>query len=147
MRFQIEQAPNPESRVTLAEERDLLGIKRIKLSWRFSEIERRTVDVVTAYAAYCLQELRIGTLRFDRELIENMTELPRDLRGGQHHSCATRMAEIDRDGVVDKNLRVFHTKNLFVCGSSVFPTNGWVNPTMTIVALAMRLANHLVERH
>lgn len=145
MRFQIEQAPNAESRIMLVDDRDSLGIRRIKLSWKFSEIERRTVDVLTAYTAKCLQDQKIGTLKFDKELVEHMTDLPRDLRGGQHHSCTTRMASTDKEGVVDSNLRVFHTKNLFICGSSVFPTNGWVNPTMTIIALSIRLASHLVD--
>ena len=145
LRFQIEQAPNPESRVTLINEKDSLGVKRIKLSWKFSNIERHTIDVVTAYVAQCLQNQKIGTLRLDRELMEHRSDLPRDLRGGQHHSCTTRMSETDKLGVVDKNLRVFHTKNLFVCGSSVFPTNGWVNPTMTIIALSLRLANFIVD--
>ena len=66
-----------------------------------------------------------------------------DLRGGQHHSGATRMSASPQSGVVDSNLKVFGLENLFVTGSSVFPTNGWVNPTFTIIALSLRLTNHL----
>jgi len=147
MRFQMEQSPNPDSRVTLVNERDKLGVRRAKLSWSFTEIERRTVDVMNAYAAARLQKEGIGTLRLDRALDENRLELPMDLRGGQHHSGTTRMAASERDGVVDADLKVFRTRNLFVCGSSVFPTNGWVNPTLTIVALGLRLARHLAKSH
>lgn len=147
MRFQIEQNPNPDSRITLANETDKLGIKRVQLSWRFSEIERRTVDVAMAYAAACLQREEIGTLRLDRALDANKSELPLDLRGGQHHSGTTRMSESESGGVVDRDLKIFSSRNLFVCGSSVFPTNSWVNPTLTIVALSIRLAEHLAKRH
>ena len=145
MRFQMEQSPNPDSRITLVDEQDKLGVRRARLSWSFTEIERRTVDVMNAYAAACLQREGIGTLRMDRALDENRLDLPMDLRGGQHHSGTTRMAASEKDGVVDTNLKVFQTRNLFVCGSSVFPTNGWVNPTMTIVALSLRLARHLAK--
>jgi len=71
--------------------------------------------------------------------------LPADLRGGQHHSGTTRMSDSSRTGVVDRDLKVFGIDNLHVLGSSVFPTNGWVNPTFTIIALAFRLADYLVR--
>jgi choline dehydrogenase-like flavoprotein len=63
--------------------------------------------------------------------------------GGYHHMGTTRMADTPRDGVTDKNCQVFGYSNLFVAGSSVFSTAGWANPTLTIVALAHRLADHL----
>ncbi|QWD32228.1 GMC family oxidoreductase [Polynucleobacter paneuropaeus] len=143
MRFQIEQAPNYSNRVSLSDQRDSFGLRRINLSWNFGIIERRTVDILMAYAAKCLQTKEIGTLKLDLQLYEKRKDLPRDLRGGQHHCGTTRMGESPQKGVVDKNLKVFGTNNLYVCGSSVFPTNGWVNPTFTILALSLRLAEHL----
>ena len=64
-------------------------------------------------------------------------------QGGYHHMGATRMSDSEHTGVVDKNCRVFGVDNLYVAGSSVFPTVGYANPTYTIVALALRLADHL----
>jgi hypothetical protein len=143
MRFQIEQEPNYSNRVSLSDQRDSFGLRRINLSWNFGEIERRTIDILMAYAAKCLQAKETGTLKLDLQLYENRKDLPQDLRGGQHHCGTTRMAETPKSGVVDKNLKVFGTNNLYICGSSVFPTNGWVNPTLTILALSLRLAEHL----
>jgi choline dehydrogenase-like flavoprotein len=143
MRFQIEQEPNYSNRVSLSDQRDSFGLRRINLSWNFAEIERRTIDILMVYAAKCLQAKEIGTLKLDLQLYENSKDLPQDLRGGQHHCGTTRMAETPKSGVVDKNLKVFGANNLYVCGSSVFPTNGWVNPTLTIIALSLRLAEHL----
>lgn len=78
-------------------------------------------------------------------MVESPLSIPRDLRGGQHHSGTTRMANDNKKGVVNRNLKVFALSNVYVCGSSVFPTNGWVNPTFTIVALSLRLSHHLKE--
>jgi choline dehydrogenase-like flavoprotein len=68
------------------------------------------------------------------------------VRGGRHHMGTTRMAESERSGVVDADCRVFGQDNLFCAGSSVFPTAGHANPTLTIVALALRLADRLEAR-
>ena len=143
LRFQLEQSPNRESRVYLSNELDKLGLRKVKLNWTFNKIERRSADLLMALAADALQISRIGTLKMDLQLYNFSERLPFDLRGGQHHSGTTRMAKTPNQGVVDENLKVFGTKNLFVCGSSVFPTNGWVNPTFTIVALSFRLADYI----
>ena len=143
LRFQIEQEPKASNRLTLIQEKDRLGLRRVKLHYDFGPIERRTVNVLTSYAASCLQKVGLGTLRFDSQLVEKPELLPIDLRGGQHHCGTTRMGETRDTGVVNENLRLFDCVNLYVLGSSVFPTNGWVNPTFTIIALALRLADHL----
>ncbi len=98
-----------------------------------------------AFTADALQKNRIGTLKMDFQLYKFNQSLPFDLRGGQHHCGTTRMAKTPNKGVVDENLKVFGKSNLFVCGSSVYPTNSWVNPTFTIVALSLRLADHISE--
>jgi choline dehydrogenase-like flavoprotein len=71
---------------------------------------------------------------------------PPHLRGDEHHTGTTRMHDDAAQGVVDRNCRVHGVPNLYVAGSSVFPTAGAANPTLTIVALALRLASHLKER-
>lgn len=143
LRFQLEQAPDATNRITLSSDYDSVGLKRSVLHWNFSKLERHSLDVAVAYTAKCLQEANIGTLRLDRQLINNSLELPYDLRGGQHHCGTTRMSSSPKTGVVDKNLKVFNSDNLYILGSSVFPSNGWVNPTFTIIALSLRLSNHL----
>jgi hypothetical protein len=142
MRFQLEQSPNPESKVTLSDSRDGFGLKKASLNWHFSPLERRTVDVVLRYVAKQFASQGEGVIKIDYALTSDRDNLPQDLRGGQHHSGTTRMSDSADSGVVDANLKVFGVDNLYVVGSSVFPTNGWVNPTYTIIALSCRLAKH-----
>jgi len=68
------------------------------------------------------------------------------IAGGAHHMGTTRMHRAAALGVVDEECRVHSTTNLFVAGSSVFPTGGWAPPTLTIIALALRLADHVKNR-
>ncbi len=147
LRFQMEQSPDPESRISLLPEKDQFGLQRVNLHWVFSPLERHTVDIATSLVADSLHKNKIASLRLDSQLIEHRNRMPMDLRGGQHHSGSTRMAINAKDGVVDSNLKVFNTSNLFICGSSVFPTNGWANPTFTIIALTLRLAQHIKSIH
>jgi choline dehydrogenase-like flavoprotein len=83
---------------------------------------------------------RIGMIRLDRETRESWLSV---MDWGNHHMGTTRMSADPRTGVVDPNLQVFGIPNLFIAGSSVFPTYGASNPTMNLVALTLRLANHL----
>lgn len=137
----MEQAPNPESRVTLGRERDALGSPKAVLDWRTSALDRHT-----AHRAHCIldEELRstgLGLVVDSR--CDGSSTWPPGLRGARHHMGTTRMHADPRQGVVDADCRVHATTNLFVGGSSVFPTSGSANPTLTIVALAARLAAHL----
>jgi len=145
MRFQIEQAPLRSNKVSLVSDKDSLGLNRVKLHWGFSELEIKTVETSVSYVASLMNYRKKSTLMLDKHLLERPSKLPIDLRGGQHHSGTTRMSIDQKTGVVDKDLKVHGTQNLFVCGSSVFPTNGWVNPTFTIIALGLRLSEHLAR--
>jgi len=147
-----EQAPNPVSRLMLDDERDALGMPRIKLDWRFSEIERHTVRVLMSTFNRELERLGLGTLETSDWLKdEEATEWHNDpLLGnhhiaGYHHMGTTRMASSPSEGVVDANSRVHSMENLYIAGSSVFPTSGWANPTLTILALTLKLADHLLN--
>ena len=143
IRIQMEQEPNFYSRVQLSDKRDRFGHYKTLLDWRFTELDRRTLDETVKYCAATFAKGRLGVLEVDSSIINNQSEIPADLRGGQHHSGTTRMGVNEGDGVVDKNLKVFGTKNLYIAGSSVLPTNSWVNPTFTIIALAFRLGDHI----
>jgi choline dehydrogenase-like flavoprotein len=139
-----EQAPNPESRVVLSRDRDQLGVPRVVLRWRLSPIDRHTAHRSLGILAEELSRADVGTLR--SALGRETDPWPSSLRGGRHHMGTTRMHADPRRGVVDANGRVHGIANLFVAGSSVFPTSGAANPTLTIVALAVRLAEHVKRR-
>lgn len=141
----LEQAPNPESRITLDRERDALGVRRVKLDWRLSPVDKRTLLRTLMLVGEEIGRLGLGRVRiFDWLLDGDDTAWPSDnLRGGCHHMGTTRMASDPSRGVVDANCRVHGIANLYIAGSSVFPTGGFMNPTLTIVALTLRLADHL----
>jgi choline dehydrogenase-like flavoprotein len=136
-----EQAPNPASRVSLDDQSDAFGLRRIKVDWRMLPIDRRTAvrgeEIVDAE----LQRLGIGALApLPHDEIEDW---PENLESGWHQLGTTRMHSDERLGVVDAKGRVHGITNLYVAGGSVFPTGGTAPPTLTIVALALRLAAHL----
>jgi len=147
VKFQAEQAPNPNSRVTLAEKKDIFGMNMAQLDWRFSEIDRTSLNVPLRVLSQEFGRLGLARVKLDNWVAENATEYPEtlDFRGGFHHTGTTRMGSTPSTGVVDRDCRVFEVRNLFVAGSSVFPTNGWVNPTFTIVALAIRVSDTLAK--
>ena len=135
-----EQAPNRTSRVTLDRSCDAFGVPRARLNWKIS-----TNDLETLARA---QE-RIANA-FGRERVQMFPATgdggwQRTLAAGAHHIGTTRMNADAQLGVVDEHCRVHGTHNLYVAGSSVFPTAGWAPPTLTIVALAVRLADHLAR--
>jgi choline dehydrogenase-like flavoprotein len=142
-----EQAPNPESRVLLNDDIDRLGLRRISLDWRLSELDKHTIQVGNRILA---EEFgRLGWARFklaDWLLEEDPNLWPDDLEGLHHHMGTTRMSDEPTTGVVDADCAVHGVDNLFVAGSSVFPTGGFANPTLTITHLSLRLAEHLKSR-
>jgi choline dehydrogenase-like flavoprotein len=134
-----EQAPNPDSRVVLSEEKDALGQRRVNVDWRLT-----TTDIWTIRRAQQIidEELRLAGL--GRLHIEMHDEsVPSDITGGWHHMGTTRMHTDPKKGVVDANSKVHGIANLFIAGPSVFPTCGYANPVLTTVALAARLGDHV----
>jgi choline dehydrogenase-like flavoprotein len=141
-----EQAPNPESRVTLSEQRDRLGLRKVRLDWRLTDADKRTIRVAVAELEREFSRLGLGKVIPQPWLVEDEHSWPPWVCGGDHHIGTTRMANSPREGVVDPNCQVFGVTNLYVAGSSVFPTGGFANSTLTLVALAHRLAEHLVAK-
>lgn len=138
----LEQAPNPESRILLSENRDRLGLPTVAVDWRLTNLEIRTLRTMTNAVRAEFARLGLGEVREEPWLT--------DEKGWQHHltDCAhhcgtTRMAASASEGVVDPDCKVFGVEGLYVCGSSIFPTSGYANPTLTIVALSIRLADRL----
>lgn len=140
----IEQVPNPDSRVTLSQERDALGLNRAQLDWQLTSLDRRSM--VRALEIFGAELGRTGLGRLQLNVDEDDSSWPDDLRGGWHHIGTTRMHDDPRQGVVDRNCQVHGMSNLFIAGSSVFPTSGAGTPTMTLVSLALRLADHIKAR-
>jgi choline dehydrogenase-like flavoprotein len=139
-----EQAPNPESRVYLSNERDALGMRRVVLDWRLTPLELSTWRRFAVVAASELERTGFGRVNLDAfELPEDPGELSGRVIDNLHHIGTARMAADPSEGVVDHNCRVFGMTNLYVASSAVFPTGGFSNPTLTIIALAIRLADHL----
>jgi choline dehydrogenase-like flavoprotein len=134
-----EQAPNPNSRVMLATERDCLGQSRVRLNWQLSGI-----DILSVVRTQQIIDAELRRARLGRLYTQLRDETPPPgLHGGYHHMGTTRMHSDPKQGVVDANCRVHGLSNLFIAGPSVFPTGGYANPTLTIVALAARLADHI----
>jgi len=130
-----EQPPTASSRVTLGEERDALGTPRLVLDWQIDEAVYRSIERLEDLLARRLEQTGLGRL-------EPGSGRP-SFTDASHHMGTTRMGRDARDGVVDPDCRVHGMSNLYVASSAVFPSAGHANPTWTIVALALRLAEHL----
>ena len=140
--IESEQSPNPDSRVLLDEENlDKFGVPAAKLQWRVSDIDistiRKTQEVFDSY----LRENNLGHME---GLLGSTMPYPQ-LGGGSHHMGTTRMGVQPETSVVDKDLKMHGIENLYIAGSSVFPTGGSCNPTFTIIALSLRLADKLLR--
>jgi choline dehydrogenase-like flavoprotein len=139
-----EQAPRATSRVMLTDKRDALGLPRLRVDWRYGrediESARRTLDVI----AQEVERSGIGRLTYERDTLEE--DLMRFGAYGGHHIGTARMGTDPRTSVVDANCRVHSVDNLFVAGSAVFPTSSQANPTLTLIAMSLRLGKHLSQR-
>jgi len=141
----FEQEPDPESRLTLSEKRDEVGMPLARLHWRLTPKTFTTAVRFSELIDQTLQEWGVGRLRAQNWLRQG---LPPDgwdanFSDQNHHIGTTRMSSEETKGVVDPNLKVHTQENLFIASSSVFPTSGHSNPTLTILALSIRLADHL----
>jgi choline dehydrogenase-like flavoprotein len=140
--IRIEQAPNPDSRVVLAPASDELGMPRAEVQWRLTDRDRTTLRRTAELVAESIGASGLGRVEIDpggRPIEDWPIEI------GNHHMGTTRMSTDPADGVVDENGRMHEVDNVHVCGSAVFPTSGMANPTLTIVALAHRLAAQLLS--
>lgn len=139
-----EQVPNPDSRITLATKRDMLGLPMAKVDWRLCDLDRHGIRI--AHGIISREVERSGFGHMQVQLPETEDEILAGAKGGAHHMGTTRMSENPREGVVDANARVHGLPNLYIAGASVFPTGGYANPTFTILALTIRLADHLKKQ-
>jgi choline dehydrogenase-like flavoprotein len=141
-RFYYECVPSADNRVSLSEEKDQFGRRRSQLNWYLSDQDLDSAYRFHVHVNNVLQKTGAGRLIF----FDKLSEWRNNTETGKHPSGTTRMHDDPKQGVVDKNCLVHGLENLYIAGSSVFPTAGYANPTLTIVALAVRLAEHLQRK-
>ena len=138
-----EQCPNPDSRITLIDEKDKFGMPKVNIDWRYMEQDvvsvQRTVD---AFAKE-LERTQLGSLEVDSQSFEQ--ELMRFGAYGGHHVGTTRMGDDPVTSVVNKHCQVHGYDDLYIASSSVFPTSSQANPTLTLLAFALRITDHVAE--
>jgi choline dehydrogenase-like flavoprotein len=145
--YQSEQAPNRANRVSLSEKRDSFGYRVAHLHWRWSEIDLMSIRRARSIIVSALQQCGIS-----EAISEVRDKIPRGQRaprapGSTHHLLGTtRMHDDPRHGVVDRTCQVHGTTSIHVAGPSVFTTSGYANPTLTVVALSIRLADELKRK-
>ncbi|RNI32982.1 GMC family oxidoreductase [Rufibacter immobilis] len=145
--FSAEQVPNRESRITLAKKQlDAFGMPRVDIQIAFKECDVESLVKAHNLFADRYREKKLGEIRYSEEGFRAyLRERFRSFNSYAHHMGTTRMADIPEKGVVDRNAKVFGVDNLFVAGASTFPTGGHANPTVTVVAQSLMLADHLKE--
>ena len=136
----LEQVPNRDSRITLCNEVNFLGINKVNMHWLVGNREIETANKLEQHVIDMLKKSGWVDPMVDHQEVQALSD-------ASHHMGTTRMSEIPQDGVVDPNCKVHTIDNLYIAGSSVFPTSGSANPTYTIAALTLRLASHLRNTH
>ena len=132
--------PDPVRRLTLTSARDSLGMQRLKLDMRISDSDFAHYRDTMAELGRQLLAAGTGMIRLDRKKRADWLDV---IDWGNHHMGTTRMSDDPKHGVVDANLAIHGVPNLFIAGSSTFPTYGASNPTLNLIALTLRLADHL----
>ena len=141
----VEPEPNPDSRVLLDGVKDRFGQRRVKLDWRLTPLvgqslryaQKAIVRDLRAVGLDCAVEGSSGAA--GNQSID-------EPRWVWHHMGTLRMSSDPTQGVVDPNCKVHGMENLYVAGSSIFPTCSTDMPTLTLMALAHRLADHLTNK-
>lgn len=144
LEFNCEQVPLADNRVTLGDEKDRHGMRRVRVNWKMSE---QDIDA-TERAFLVLQETLNGLsgCRVELDQARLRERIAASVPLGGHHIGTARMGASAAEGVVDTNCALFELPNLFVASAAVFPTSGHANPTLTIVAMAIRMAAHLKQK-
>jgi choline dehydrogenase-like flavoprotein len=138
----LEQAPRADRRIRLGAVPDALGLRQAEVRWSCEPEELEASRVLTRWIAEDLDRLGLAQVRELPAMTDDAAWLA-SVSDGFHPAGTARMSASPMTGVVDPDLQVHQVEGLYVLGSSVFPTSGYANPTLTIVALAHRLAGHL----
>lgn len=141
--FTSVQEPNPESRVMLSDKTDALGILRANVRWQLTE---QTFKTMREYAHVLHEEFvraDIGEIELDEWMRQDGSQWTQNVTDQFHHIGTARMSSSPHAGVVDEQCRIHGVENLSIGSSAVFPTSGHSNPTLTIIALCLRMADRL----
>lgn len=142
--IRIEQAPNPNSRISLDSEKDELGVPRASLHWDLTDLDKRSIRKINQLVGIEAGKANLGRMKLNDFLRdENDNSWPDGTNAGWHHMGTTRMSNDPKKGVVDENCQVHGINNLHIAGSGCFTTSGASNPTLTLVALSLRLSEYL----
>jgi len=136
----LELAPDPDRRLTLSDSRDALGMPRLKLAMTIADSDFAHCRVALAELGRQLLAAKTGMIKLNCSSREQWMS---KMDWGNHHLGTTRMSDDPSTGVVDADCQVHGVPNLYVAGSSVFPTYGASNPTLNLLALTLRLGDHL----
>jgi choline dehydrogenase-like flavoprotein len=143
LRVHCQQEPTSRSSITLTSQRDPLGLLRTRFDWQISE---RELDTIRQYALIAKKSLAtIADVIPDEELMSGSANFLTRCDDSNHHMGGMRMSASDATGVVDPNLRLYGLTNTYICSSAVFASSGFSNPTHTLLALAIRLSDHLEQ--
>jgi choline dehydrogenase-like flavoprotein len=141
LRIHCEQEPTSRSSITLTDQRDPLGLLRVRFDWQISERELETIRQYVLIAQRSLAG--VARVTSDPDLMSGSSKFLARCDDSNHHMGGMRMSTFDATGVVDTDLRLYGLTNTYICSSAVFPCSGFSNPTHTVLALALRLSDHL----
>jgi choline dehydrogenase-like flavoprotein len=144
--FSAEQSPSRSNTVNLSDEQDEFGVPRLTVRWRVSSDDYGSVVRALAVVASEIRRLEIGAVSTPSSPDELANAIGGGFLGGTHAMGTLRMSSSPRTGVVDRQCQLHGIHNLFVASSAVFPTGGFAAPTLTIVALAIRVADTVRDR-
>ena len=143
----IEQAPNPDSRITLDTQKDSLGVPRADLNWVLTPLEKRSIRKIHELIGQQIGRAGVGRVKMREYLWDPGDDSWPDFTGGGwHHMGTTRMSDNPKNGVVDADCKVHGIANLHVAGAACYVTAAAPNPTLTLVSLSLRLSDHLKTR-
>jgi choline dehydrogenase-like flavoprotein len=140
-----EQFPNPASQIRLGNATDPLGMRRLVVDWQLDGREVHSIAVFARAVRTVLHKLRLARVHIDPDLQRGSRDILCRMHDGIHQMGTARMGHDATDGVVDSDLKVYGTDNLYVAGQAVFPVSGFANPTFTGIALGLRLCDHLTS--
>jgi choline dehydrogenase-like flavoprotein len=139
--YNAEQTPLHDSRISLTRDKDRFGVPKLRIDWRVCAEDIESIAASYRHMRSIFADTDVAAIAYDDD---NLNESVRTtIPVGGHHIGTARMSLDPREGVVNQQCRTHDVENLFIAGSAVFPTSGSANPTLTIVALAIRIADHL----
>ena len=144
--LECEQVPSSDSRITLATEKDELGMPKTALDWRLSDLEKHSITTYTDLFRNEWERLELGEAEWEDAIHGPGDDWIAECTDTYHHAGGTRMSSEASGGVVDSDMKVHGIDNLYIGSTSVFPSNGCGNSTLTMMALCMRLADRLKEK-